>query len=243
MFEQLDCISLRTVKYNDRHSILSVYTRQHGRLAMLLPAGATREAKRLKAICQPMNRFSCVADFRPSRDIQTMRDVKSYATTSHASMSPVKSALALFIADFLASTLREPQQDVNLFDFLTLTIATLSDTPMARTANFHIAFLVHLQHFLGIEPDWSTYSPGAVFDLNDGIFRTAPPLHNRFLPSVEAQAAFNLRRMNFRTSGLFRMSRFDRNRILDRIIQYYSIHYPSIGTLSSLEVLHTLFDF
>lgn len=243
MYQQLDCIALRNVKYNDRNSILTVYTRQHGRLAMLLPATASAESRRLRALCQPLSRFTCMADIRPNRDIYRMRDVKAYAARSAAAQSPRKAAVALFVADFLSAILREPQQDVNLFNYLTLSIEALASAPSQAVANFHIAFLIHLQHFLGIEPDWSTYTAGTVFDMVDGIFRLSPPLHNRFLPTPEATAAHTMRRMNFRTSQLFRLSRADRNLILDRLIQYYSIHFPGVGAVASINVLRSLFSF
>ena len=243
MLEQLDCIALRTVKYNDRNSILAAYTRQHGRLSLLIPAGTSREAKRIRAICQPMGSFSCVADIRPNRDIYRISDIKANNLLNTSAAAPFRAPLTLFIADFLSALLREPQQDSHLFSFLSATARNLATLPAPAAANFHIAFLIHLQHFLGIEPDWSTFSPGYVFDLADGIFRPSPPLHNRFLPSAEAQIAHTLRRINIRTAPLFRFSRADRNNILDRLIQYYSIHFPGVGSTSSLGILRTLFDF
>lgn len=300
MFQELECIALRTVKYNDRNSILTVYTKQMGRLAMLLPAGGTREAKRLHALCQPMSAFYCVVDIRPNRDVYRMRDVRPATVTFSAGftagmardnatgasrgnetgasrgnettsrgnatgasranavgraggstartvgppvMSPVKSAIALFMADFLTAILREPLEDVNLFNYLELTVGELWRCPNSRVANFHLAFLLHLQHFLGIEPDWSTYTEGRVFDLADGIFRATPPLHGRYLVASEAAAAYALRRMTFRTAHIYKLSRTDRNQILDRVIQYYSTHFPGLGAVSSLDVLRSLFSF
>ena len=241
MLERISCIALRTVKYNDRNSILGVYTHSYGRLSLLLPAGTSRAAVRLRALTMPLGRFECVADIRPGRDIFAMRDVRP--TGVPASTSPVKSTLSLFTADLLASLLREPQQDTALFGFLWNTIDTLAEADQHLTANFHICLLMRLQQFLGIEPDWSTFSSGAVFDMADGIFRITPPVHGRFLPSAEAEAAYTLRRISFRNASHFAMSRSDRNLILDRLLQYYRIHFPSLGTLSSLDVLRAMFDF
>ena len=107
----------------------------------------------------------------------------------------------------------------------------------------HICFMIRLMHFLGIEPDWSTFSQGCVFDMNDGIFRIVPPLHNRFINPPEAEAAYRLRRITATNAKAFAMGRSDRNTILDRLIQYYQIHFPTLGTINSLSVLRTLFDF
>lgn len=241
MFQPINCIALRTVRYSDRNSILSVYTRQHGRMALLVPAGASKAATRTRALSMPLATFDCVADIRPGRDIFTIRDIRPTGTPP--SPSPLKATLSLFTADILASLLREPQQDRLLYEFILHSAATLQAASLQACANFHICFMLRLQHFLGIEPDWSTFSKGAVFDMADGIFRLIPPMHNRILPTDEAEAAHTLRRMNFRNAHRFAMSRFDRNRILDRMMEYYRLHFPGLGTVNSLDVLRTMFDF
>jgi len=242
MFEPLECVALRTVRYNDRNSILSVYTRQHGRMSLLVPSGNTRASVRLRALTMPLGRFECVADVRPGRDIYSIRDVKPAGGVVSMPFSPMKSAIALFVADFLSSVLRETQQDEALYSFLLQSVDALASAGGASLANFHICFMLRLQHFLGIEPDWHTYMPGAVFDLADGIFRDTPPLHRRFLPTGEAAAAYALRRMNYRTAGVFRMSHTDRNSVVDRLLMYYQVHFPSVGALNSLSVMRAMFS-
>lgn len=240
MFETIECIALRTVKYSDRQSILSAYSRTHGRVTISIPAGAGRNAARLRAVTQPLARFQCVADFRPHRDILSVRDLR--CLQAPPSGSPLKSALSLFMADLLASLLREPQPDSHLYDFVANVAAQLDAASPQRMANLHIAFMLRLTHFMGIEPDWGTYTPGAVFDLVDGIFRTSAPLHGRWLPSQEAATAHLLGRMNFRNAHHFRFSRQDRSLLLDRLVAYYHTHFPTLGTLQSLDILRAVFS-
>ena len=241
MYQPLQCIALRTVRHSDRHNILTAYSRQYGRVALLLPAASTQRANAMRAVSMPMGRFDCVADIRAGRDIFNISDMHRRGPMPSA--SPVKSAIAMFTADVAASLLREPQPDPHLFDFLDFWSHTLAQASAATTANSHIAFLISMMHFMGIEPDWSTYTSGAVFDMADGIFRLAPPSHHLYLPSAEASQAYALRRLNMRTAHLFAMHRNERNRILDTLLRYYHTHFPAIGTLNSLPVLRTLFDF
>lgn len=246
MYKPLDCIALRTVRYSDRNSILTAYTRQGGRLSFLVPAGTGRAAARLRALLMPMGRFECVADLRPGRDIHSMRDVKAVIFPPVA--DPLRSTIALFIADFLSSLLKEPMSDPLLFDFIDDALVRLSDTRkgMSLTGdgllNFHICFLLRLTRFLGIEPDWPTYLPGGVLDLADGIFRRFPPSHRNFLPPGESEAASRLGRISFRNLGRYRLTRFERNTILDRILLYYQTHYPSVGEPPSLAILRMMAD-
>ncbi len=237
---------MRTVRYSDRNSILTAYTRQGGRLSFLVPAGTGRAAARLRALLMPMGRFECVADIRPGRDIHSIRDVKAVVLPPVA--DPLRSTIALFVADMLSTLLKEPMSDPLLFDFIDDALRRLGENRKgmmlegAALLNFHICFLIRLTRFLGIEPDWPTYLPGAVLDFADGIFRPFPPSHRNFLPPGESEAASLLGRMNFRNLGHFRMTRFERNTILDRILLYYQTHFPSVGEPSSLSILRMMAD-
>lgn len=253
MFKTLDCIALRTVRYSDRNSILTAYTRQSGRMSLLIPAGNGKTASRLRALLMPMGRFECVADIRPGREIHPIRDVRPVKFPPIG--DPLRSTLALFIADILSGLLKEQMADPLLFDFLDYTLSLLGtgvrncDSPQmprilksAELQNFHLCFLLKLSRFLGIEPDWPTFSPGSVLDYSDGIFRKIPPPHRHFLPPGESEAARQLSRMNFRNLGRFRLNRFERNTILDRILLYYQTHYPSATPPGSVEILRMMAD-
>lgn len=241
MYEKLDCIALRTVRYNDRNNILTAYSRQLGRVAFIVPTGGGRAATRTRAITQPLGRFECVAMRRANRDIMQVKDMRSAPGSCDSGMGAVRGTLCMFLADVLGSLLHEQQPDEHLYDFIVLTAEKIGRASVERMANLHIAFLLRLQHFMGIEPDWATYVPGGVFDLADGIFRATAPMHGRWIPSGEAAAAYELRRMNLRNSHLWRMSQGERNLVLDRLIQYYQIHFQGLSTVSSLEVLRSVF--
>lgn len=241
MYQPLQCIALRMVRHSDRHNILTAYSREYGRVSLLLPAASTPRANAMRALAMPMGRFDCMADIRAGREIFNISDMRRRGAIPAA--SPVKGTVAMFAADVASSLLREPAPDPRLFDFLDSWSCALSEASAAATANSHIAFLLSMMHFMGIEPDWGTYTRGSVFDMVDGIFRPSPPNHRLYLTTDDAARAYTLRRLNLRTARLFVMNRAERNRALDTLLRYYHTHFPSIGTLNSLPVLRTLFDF
>jgi DNA repair protein RecO (recombination protein O) len=49
-------------------------------------------------------------------------------------------------------------------------------------------------------------------------------------------------RMDYPTMHLFRLSRNERNRILDVLLTYYRLHLPGFPTLRSLSVLQELYQ-
>lgn len=242
MLKQLHCIALRTVKYNDRNNILTAYSLEEGRVALLVSAGGSKEARRRRAMTMPMSFFECVADMRPDRDISAMADVRPSMPLPELFANPVKVTVALFVAELLGVVLRESQEDSMLFNFLRYAAMQLDSADPPRTANFPIHFLFRLGRFIGIEPDTSTYRQGRIFDMLDGTFRDSAPLHRRYLDGNDAEAVYMLSRMTWDNYGLFRFNREQRRRILASTIDYYTAHYTSLASLNSLDVMRELFD-
>jgi hypothetical protein len=51
-----------------------------------------------------------------------------------------------------------------------------------------------------------------------------------------------LSRMTWDNLGLFKYNRQQRRRILTAILEYYSLHYATLSSLRSIDVLQSLFD-
>lgn len=237
----LHIIVLRTIRHNDRHNIVTAYSLEAGRVSFLVPAGAGREAARRRALLMPLAPVELVASDQAVSDLMTMADPSPMVTLHSVTSSPVKSSIALFVAEVLATVLREGAPDRLLFDHILRSVTTLEEIPPARAANFHLSFLISLAGLLGIGPDAGSYRPGMVFDLIDGRFRLTAPLHTQFLAAGQSAVLARLLRMDMTNMHLFRFSRRERNEALDLILEYYSLHYTSLASLRSLEILRELF--
>lgn len=240
--KQLHCIALHTVRYNDRNNILTAFSLEDGRVSLLVPATASREARRQRAITMPMSFFECIANYRHGGSIANMSDVRQSIPLPGLTGNPVKITVALFLAELLGVVLRETPEDPLLFNCLSYSATRLDAASAGETANFTIHFLYRLGRFLGIEPDTSTYRRGRVFDMLDGTFRDSAPLHRKFLDGEDADAVYMLSRMSWENYGMFRFNRDQRRRILVAIIDYYTAHYTSLTRLNSLEILKEIFD-
>lgn len=241
MLTSIDCIALRTIKYNDRHNILTVYTCQHGRMSLLTSAGNSREANRRRAVTMPLSILECVVDLRNNREIPSIREIRVKRQLAGLHADPSKMAMGMFLAEILGIVLSEGEEDRNLYTFLEESITRLSDMRQG-VANFHLTFLFRLGYFLGIQPDMAGYRAGRVFDLVDAVFRDAPPVHGRYLEAADARSVALLSRMTWDNLHLFRFSREQRRQTLSAILEYYSLHYTSLSSLNSLDVLRRLFD-
>lgn len=241
MKETLHIIALRTVRYSDRNDILSAFSLERGPVSFLIPAGKGREASRRRALLMPLGAVECSADIRPDRSIHQMTSPRLMAPLHSLRVSPVKSALTMFVAEALSVLLREAQPDATLWRFIMDSVLELDAMPERRSANFHICFLVRLGALLGIEPDTSLYAPGRIFDMIDGTFRASAPAHSEFLTGDEAAAAALVCRLTYRNMYRLKMSRNQRGRLLEGVLRYYALHYAPIDNLRSTAILHSLF--
>lgn len=234
-------IILKTVRYSDRHSILSAYSRESGRVSLLSPAGTGREASRLKALTMPMSLCECEVHPRPGRDVMPMRQLRTLAPLASLRADPLKTMTAMFLAEVLDASLQGSQADEALFDFIDASVRTLDASAPAAAANFHICFLYSLSRHLGIEPDASTFCHGSVLDLADGLWRQSLPLHRDYLDVRDSAVAHAISRMTYANMHRFRFNRQDRHAIIERILDYYAIHLtPRLRQLRSLDILSSL---
>lgn len=241
MYERLRGVVLRTVNYNDKNSVVRVYTDTQGLLSFLLPQSNGKVARVRRALFQPLSLVEIESDILPSRDIFRIKEARCLVplTTLHA--DTVKNAIALFVTELLSHVIVEQERNAPLFSFISSSVQLL-DKLNRGVANFHICFLYNLGVFLGIEPDTETYREGYCFDMLDGVFRPSQPLHPHFVESGESAVLVKIARMNYANMHLFRFNRQQRSRLLALMLDYYRLHSSTLGTLRSPEILSALFE-
>lgn len=240
MMTKTDAIVLHTVKYGDGKLVVDMFTRECGRLSFIVSVPRTGRGRVRRQYFQPLSQLSVEADVRQRMQLQRLKDVSvayAYATLTADSR---KLALAMFVAEFLGSALRGEQQGGRLFDYVADSLLWL-DAAVDGYANFHLVFLMRLTRFLGFYPNLEGYAPGCCFDLRSGGFCGCPPLHADYLEPREAALVGLMMRMTHATMHLFRLSREERNRMVEVIIRYYRIHLAGFPELRSLDVLRELF--
>jgi DNA repair protein RecO (recombination protein O) len=240
MFVSVRAIALRTIKVNDSKSILSAWSAELGRISLVMPAGGGKESRRRRALTMPLSCFEGVVDVRPHVELYSIRDVRACEPMTSLSAHPVRSAVAMFLAEVLGVVLRDSQPDAVLWQFLQDSVTTLDRVEGRALANFHLVFLVHLGQFLGIYPDTSSWAEGRVFDMRDAVFRDSAPGHNDYIEAAQAKAVRALALVDYDSMGRLAFVRSERSDALDAILRYYAIHHTPLASIKSLEVVRML---
>lgn len=246
MKEKISAIILGSIRHSDRHNVTNVFTRERGRMALLTPAGGGRSSRQSAARLLPLSVVEAQINVISGRDLCIPSGLSPLSVWKSIYVDPMKSAIAIFISEFLSRLLREAAPEESLWDFIRQSVAYLdaADHPVA-IANFHIAFLVGMSHLTGIFPDTSGYVEGMEFDMAAGRmvypFNASASRAAR-IDSIRSALLPKILRINYSNSSLFRFSSRERTELLSMMVRYFGVHFPGSDRLRSLDVLSTIFS-
>ncbi len=235
------CIVLRTVKYGDRSVIIDLLTREYGRMSVVWRMPKLGRGSVRRQYLQTLSVLEVVCDRRSAVSLPLLKEARMAEPYSTMQTDPVKSCVAFFIAEFLCLATRSEQENPFLYDFVESSLVWY-DASLVATANFHLMFMMRVSRFLGFYPNVEDYSEGDFFDLRAGRFTSVSPLHGDFLRPDESRSICTLMRMTASNMHLFRLSRTQRNNIVEVLLRFYSLHIPDFRPLKSWDVLREVFD-
>ena len=239
MLIKTKAIVLHTLRYGEQKMIVHLLSETEGRLSVIIRLPTTQRGKLKKQLFQPMNIIEAEIDVRPKSELHHLRDVRLLSPYVSLPFHPQKMAIALFLAEFIYYSTREETLNAPLYQYIENSLRWL-DACQTSVANFHLVFMMRMSRFIGFYPNIDDYRPGDFFDLRMASFTTTPPAHPDFLNPVDAAHISTLLRMNYETMHLFRMSRHDRNRIVEVLTLYYRLHVSAFPELQSLAVMKEL---
>lgn len=234
-------IVLHAFKYGESRMIVDMFTREEGRLSFIVSMPKTQKGRMKKQLFQPLTLLEVEADISPKAQLQKLRDVRMMRPFTSIPFHPHKLSIVLFLAEFLYHALRGEQENAPLFDYIENSLSWL-DGRSEQFANFHLVFLMRLSRFLGFYPNLEDYCPGCFFDMRASEFVLSVPVHHDVLQPQEAEKLQLMMRMDYPTMHLYRLSRLDRQRLLELALTYYRLHLPDFPELRSLAVLEELYD-
>lgn len=223
-------IVLRTYKHTDGRVIARMCTERHGTRGVLVRTGKGNAAN---AALQALTRLEVVVLVREGQELLFARDLRVELPYRNLGQDPLRGALALFMQELLVRLLHEEVADPRLF-------ATLQDLleemdsgadPAGHPLRAMVALLAHM----GIRPE-PPAGPVSGFDLREGAFCTAAPLHELCMPGDRAQVLAALLAGGAPDLGAT-VPHAVRRALLDDLLLYFRLHVEGFGELRSPEVL------
>ncbi len=229
-------IILRTFKYSESSLILEAYLESSGLKRFIVSGVRQPRAKIGASLLQLMSLLEIVAYNRPDRDLNRLKEAKPAYVYQNLPFSVPKGAIGLFMTEIAQKTLRASEQNERLFAFLFHTFRFLDQTTQP-IANIHLYFLLQLSGFLGFQPGGDYSEEESVFDLQEGIFvpHFANPAYT-IRPPLSA-LLYQLLLTDLEHCHTVKMTRDERNALLNHLIDFYRLHVESLHEVNAHEVL------
>jgi len=146
MKQTTEAIVLGLRKHSDKMSVLNVYSRSEGRLALQV-YGAMGKHK-VRAAYQPLSVVEISYEVNPTRTVPTLATIDTVYLPEQIYGDIRKQTIALFVTEMLMLTLTHPMEDSRLYEFIVDFVHELNGT--SAPENIHILFMYRLAELLGI---------------------------------------------------------------------------------------------
>lgn len=238
MLVKTKAVVLTSLKYGEADLIVKCLTENGMRSYMLKRIIGSKSKKIKLAYFQPLSLLELTANHNQKGRLNSLREVRSSYLYQSVSSDIRKQSIALFLAEVLASAIREEESDSSLFEYVEAALIWLDTHD--HVANFHLLFLFRLTRFLGFYPD-SKHSGHEYFDLVEGSFSKTRP-HNPFLDKEKLALFRTLIGINFDEVVRLGWNSEKRQVLLEVLLNYYEFHLPGFKTPRSLNVLKDVFN-
>ena len=231
-------IVISKLKYSDNDLIVKCYTERFGVQSYLLRGILKSKKGKLKtAYFQLFSQLELIVNYRETRSLQSISEVKPFAFYQSIYSNVAKSAIVMFLAEVLSGVLREEENNELLFTYIETTLLWLDAND--EYSNFHLLFLLNLSRYLGFYPDLNN-SDSTFFNLEDGKFQSKKT--NIYCVSDEILMQFKqLLGINFDALNTVKIKSGQRQELLNVILLYFELHLGSLKKPRSLQVLNQVF--
>ena len=237
-------IVLRTVKYGETSVIVSIYTELFG-IQSYLVNGVRKTSKRSTgsaAAFQPGALLELVVYHNDLKQLHRIREYKWSFLYQHIFFDVKKNAVGLFMIELLQKSIKQPEQNEDLYSFIEDAFIHLDQAEDAVVANFALYFALHLTIFFGFRiEDNSRHTNELILDLQEGVFTSVAPSHPHYISGQLAEiTAHLLKAMQPSELKEIRLNQQTRRELLHAYEEFYRLHLPDFGRLKSLPVLQEL---
>jgi DNA repair protein RecO (recombination protein O) len=229
-------IVFKTTDYGESSIIVQVFTEKFGLQSYIVSGARKPKAKIPRNMLQPLHLLDMVVYHKNTGNVQRIKELKNSPPLQTIPYDVIKSSLAIFLNEVLYKAVRAQSADENLFGFVFSAIEWL-DHQTKGLANFHLLFLLQLTRYLGFYPDRTLAATAGYFDLRNGVFCRDKPDTVLYLSPPHTQNFSKLLQSGFEHIATVKLTNDDRRFLLQKLLEYYTLHIESFGSIRSHEVL------
>ena len=123
--ERVTGLVIDTIRHSDRHNVVTLYTRERGRMSFLSNVGTGKAARMRNVRLRLLAVVTTDVDMRGNRDLQRLGAVMPVVLWHDLYFNPVKSSIVMFLSEFLNTFLRQSDADAAMWDFIVRSLSLI----------------------------------------------------------------------------------------------------------------------
>ena len=232
-------IVLNHILFGDNDLIVKVLTKEVGLMSFLVKRG---RKNKIKKFLQPLMIVSMSFNYRKNKNFQYIKELELDYVPNNILVNYKKRNTVLFLCEIITRSITEGLEDLDLYNFICKNLNWLN-APSSSVSYFDIWFLVHFTKVLGVSPNYSEVKELDSFKFNPstGSFFVST------LRQIDGEWNKNLSKVLYaflhtNVEGLnnFSLSYDTYKTLLDKVLNYYSIHVCELNYQNSVKVYKEL---
>ena len=237
MFHKTKGIVLHTVKYSETSIIAKIYTEKLGLVSYMVKGVRSSKATSKAAMLQPLTLLDMEVSHRENKQLQYIKEFRRDYVYRSIPFDTVKSTVAIFLLELISKSIREQEQNSEMFEFIYESLCVL-DQSEKMNPDFHLLFLVHFTRHLGFMPHSNFSTQNAFFEMTEGVFIKQQSELN-VMSRVESELLNDLMQANPFDPTPLKISRQERKLMMGNLVRYYQLHLENFS-LKSPEILEAI---
>lgn len=233
-------IVLRTVKYGETSIVTTIYTELFGLQSYLVNGVRTSSGKSggKGMFFQPGAILDLEVYHNELKNLQRIKEFRWGYLYRHVLSDVIKNAVALFMVELLSKTIKQPEQNADLFYFAEDALVHLDESSPQVVANFPLFFALHLASLFGFRLTDEYEDETSYLDLQEGAFVPEQPIHPYFLGGqLSFITSQLLKTMLPEELNAIQLNKETRRLLMNAYHQFYALHFQDFGTMRSLPIL------
>ncbi|MBO9570820.1 MAG: DNA repair protein RecO [Chitinophagaceae bacterium] len=236
-------IVIKVVRYGETSIIAGIYTELFGMQSYLVNGVRTSSKKGSGKgnMFQPSAILDLVVYHHDLKNLQRIKEFKWAIIYNKLFFNVFRNSVALFMIEILQRSLKQPEPNPELFQFIEDAFIHLDQAEDNVVANFPLYFALHLSSFYGFRFTDKYSETRPYLDLMEGEFVEERPTHSYYLEKEHSEITSHLLKvMQPSELSQVKLNQETRRSLLHAYENFYALHIQDFGKLKTLPVLEAV---
>jgi DNA repair protein RecO (recombination protein O) len=236
-------IVLRTVRYGETSIIASIFTELFGPQSYLINGVriTSKKGSGKGNMLQPGAILDMVVYHNDLKNLQLVKDFKWAHVYENIFFNVFRNSIALFMVELLQRSIKQPEANPPLFNFVEDAFIHLDKASDSVAANFALYFAINLSRFYGFMIADRYSEKSNILDLMEGRYVSDKPDHLHFLEHDYSHVVSDLLKvMQPDELTHIKLNQETRRVLLHAFETFYALHIQDFGKMKTLPVLEAV---